>query len=66
MSLTCHSTAGRNARSTKKWLRRRNKALNPLGILWMDRHRNNAAEWVLWVLLLPAVPIAWIIEIIFG
>ena len=22
-------------------------------------HRNNAAEWVLWVILLPVVPVAW-------
>jgi hypothetical protein len=26
------------------------------------RHRNNAAEWVLWALLLPLVPAVWILE----
>lgn len=26
------------------------------------RHRNNAAEWALWVLLWPAVPVVWLIE----
>jgi hypothetical protein len=25
-------------------------------------HRNNAAEWVMWAVLVPLVPIAWIIE----
>jgi hypothetical protein len=25
------------------------------------RHRNNAAEWLLWLLLIPAVPVAWIV-----
>ena len=25
-------------------------------------HRNNAAEWILWAVLLPAVPIVWLIE----
>jgi len=25
-------------------------------------HRNNAAEWILWAVLLPAVPVAWLIE----
>jgi hypothetical protein len=24
------------------------------------RHRNNAAEWVMWAVLLPAVPVVWI------
>lgn len=24
-----------------------------------SRHRNNAAEWVLWVVLLPVVPAVW-------
>jgi len=24
------------------------------------RHRNNAAEWVLWLVLLPVVPIVWL------
>jgi hypothetical protein len=26
------------------------------------RHRNNAAEWVMWVLLLPAVPVVWLLQ----
>jgi hypothetical protein len=26
------------------------------------RHHNNAAEWVLWGLLLPAVPIVWFLQ----
>ena len=26
------------------------------------RHRNNAAEWLLWFVLLPAAPVAWLIE----
>ncbi|HSU67660.1 MAG TPA: hypothetical protein VLJ39_12370 [Tepidisphaeraceae bacterium] len=26
-----------------------------------SRHRNNAAEWVLWAVLLPAVPVVWVI-----
>jgi hypothetical protein len=26
------------------------------------RHRNNAAEWCLWTLLLPLVPIVWMFE----
>jgi hypothetical protein len=25
------------------------------------RHKNNAAEWVMWVVLWPAVPVAWIV-----
>jgi hypothetical protein len=25
-------------------------------------HRKNAAEWLLWALLLPLVPVAWWIE----
>jgi len=25
-------------------------------------HRNNAAEWILWAVLLPAVPVVWLIE----
>lgn len=25
-------------------------------------HRKNAAEWILWTLLLPLVPIVWTIE----
>ena len=25
-------------------------------------HRNNAAEWVMWVCLLPALGVAWVIE----
>lgn len=25
-------------------------------------HRKNAAEWVMWALLVPLVPIAWAIE----
>jgi hypothetical protein len=25
------------------------------------RHRNNAAEWLLWLLLIPAVPVVWIV-----
>jgi hypothetical protein len=24
-------------------------------------HRKNAAEWILWAMLLPAVPVAWLI-----
>jgi hypothetical protein len=24
-------------------------------------HRNNAAEWILWLLLIPAVPVVWIV-----
>jgi hypothetical protein len=28
----------------------------------MNLHRNNAAEWVLWAVLLPAVPVVWLIE----
>ena len=26
------------------------------------RHRKNAAEWCLWALLMPVVPIVWIVE----
>jgi len=26
------------------------------------RHRNNAAEWALWLVLWPAVPVVWVIE----
>jgi hypothetical protein len=26
------------------------------------RHRNNAAEWILWFVLLPAWPVAWVID----
>lgn len=26
------------------------------------RHRNNAAEWVIWAMLLPAVPVAWLFD----
>jgi len=26
------------------------------------RHRNNAAEWVMWVVLLPAVPVVWVVQ----
>jgi hypothetical protein len=29
-------------------------------------HRNNAAEWVMWALLLPAVPVVWVVEKILG
>jgi hypothetical protein len=29
------------------------------------RHRNNAAEWVIWALLLSLVPIVWMMETIF-
>jgi hypothetical protein len=25
-------------------------------------HRNNAAEWVMWFVLLPAWPVAWVID----
>jgi hypothetical protein len=25
-------------------------------------HRKNAAEWIMWVALLPLVPVAWMIE----
>ena len=25
-------------------------------------HRNNAAEWVMWAVLLPLVPVAWVIQ----
>jgi hypothetical protein len=25
-------------------------------------HRNNAAEWVIWALLLPAVPVVWVVQ----
>jgi hypothetical protein len=30
------------------------------------RHRNNAAEWLLWALLIPAVPVVWLVEKIRG
>jgi hypothetical protein len=30
------------------------------------RHRNNAAEWVIWGLLLPAFPLMWTLERILG
>jgi hypothetical protein len=29
------------------------------------RHRNNAAEWVIWAMLLPAVPIVYVLEKLF-
>jgi len=31
----------------------------------MNLHRNNAAEWVMWVCLLPAFGVVWLIEKMF-
>ena len=43
---------------------RENKSLIPRGngeAAPASGHRNNAAEWLLWLLLIPAVPVVWIV-----
>jgi len=34
----------------------------PDGNVAIARHRNNAAEWLLWLALWPAVPVVWLIQ----
>jgi hypothetical protein len=33
-----------------------------IGVAGRNLHRNNAAEWVMWVVLLPLVPIVWLFD----